>query len=148
MRSRGAIAATILALLVVAALVAAGALFEDINAYGVAAIVFAVAFGAAMLALMSLLLSLVGTVRELTHSLQQFTAETLPVLSGVSETVAGVNTELARVDGIVASVQHISGQAERVSDVVATAVANPLIKAIAFTTGTGAALRAVRRVRD
>ena len=51
----------------------------------------------------------------------------------------------ARVDAIVASVQHISGTAEDIADVVHAAVANPLIKAIAFATGTGAAMRAARR---
>jgi hypothetical protein len=71
----------------------------------------------------------------------------MPLLSGVSETIAGVNTEIARLDTVVASVQHISGTAEGIADVLHAAIANPLIKAIAFTTGTGVALRAARKVR-
>ncbi len=144
--SRGTVVAVVAALVVVVGFVIAGAYLE-VSAFGVAAIVAAVAFGAAMLGLMSLLLTLVGTVRELTSTVEQITNQTLPLLGGVSETVAGVNTELARVDGIVASVQHISGRAEGIAEVVHDAVANPLIKAIAFFTGTSVAMRAARRVR-
>jgi uncharacterized protein YoxC len=121
-------------------------IFTDASFSGIAGIIAAVAFGAAMLGLMSLLLTLVGTVRELTATVQRITEHTVPLLGGINETVAGVNTELARLDTVVASVQHISGQAESIADVVHAAVANPLIKAIAFVTGTRVAVKAARRV--
>ena len=116
MRSRGVLVAVVVVLVVAAAFVAAGLLF-DASLLGVAAIIVAVAVGAAALGLMALLLTLIGTVRELT-------------------------------DTVVASVQRISGTAENIADVVHSAVANPLIKAIAFTTGTGVALKAARKVTD
>ena len=148
MRSRGVLAAVVATLVVAAGFVAAAVLLRDASYAGIAAIIAAVAFGASMLGLMSLLLTLVGTVRELTQTVERITDQTVPLLGGINETVAGVNTELARVDTVVASVQRISGTAENIAEVVHTAVANPLIKAIAFTTGTGVALRAAKKVKD
>lgn len=146
MGGRGILAAVVAVLAVAAVFVGLGIAY-DASFYGVAAIIAAVAFAAAMLGLMALLLTLVGTVRELTHSVEQLTEQAVPLLGGIGETVGGVNTELARLDTIVANVQHISGAAEGIADVVHSAVANPLIKAIAFTTGTGAALRTARTAR-
>ena len=146
MRSRGVLASVVAVLVVAAGFVAVGILL-DASFFGVAAIIAAVAFGASMLGLMALLLTLVGTVRELTRTVQQVTEQTVPLLGGVNETVAGVNTELARLDTIVASVQHISATGENIAEVVHAAVANPIIKAAAFASGTGAALRTARKVK-
>ena len=148
MRSRGVVAAVVATLAVAAGFVLLAIFTQGANYLGVAAIIAAVAFGASMVGLMALLLTLVGTVRELTATVERITDQTVPLLGGINETVAGVNTELARLDTVVASVQRISGTAENVAEVVHTAVANPLIKAIAFTTGTGVAFRAAKKVRD
>ncbi len=147
MGTRGIVAIGIAVVLVAAGFVLAGAELE-VNAGGVAAILAAVAFGAGMLGLMALLLTLMGTVQELTSAVKQVTDQTIPLLSSVNETVAGVNTELARVDSIVASVQQISGTAENIAEVVHAAVANPLIKAVAFASGTSVALKAARKVKS
>lgn len=138
--------ATLVTVVVIIGFVLLGAFLQNATFGGIAAIVAAVAFGAAMLGLMALLLTLVGTVRELTSTVQQLTDQAVPLLGGINETVSGLNTELARVDAIVGSVQHISNQAAGVADVVHTAVANPLIKAIAFATGTRVAVRAAKKV--
>ncbi len=138
--------ASLAAIVVIIGFVILGILVEDASFAGIAAIVAAVSFGAAMLGLMSLLLTLVGTVRELTSTVNQLTNQAVPMLAGLNETVSGVNTELARVDAIVGSVQHISTQATSIADVVHAAVANPLIKAIAFVTGTRVAVKAAKKV--
>lgn len=143
MRSVGVVVAIVGVLVVAAVFVAVGGI-ADLDPFGIAAIVAAVAFGAGMLGLMAVLLTLVGTVRELTRSVEQVTEETVPLLGSVNETVAGVNTELARVDSIVANIQSISATADNLADVVHTAISNPLIKAVAFGAGTSAALRKVR----
>jgi hypothetical protein len=143
--SKTVIFATVGALVVIVGFVLLG-VFTDASFAGIAAIVAAVAFGAAMLGLMSLLLTLVGAVRELTNGIHELTDQAVPILAGLNETVSGLNTELARVDAIVGSVQHISEQAAGLADVVHAAVANPLIKAIAFVTGTRVAVRAAKKV--
>jgi uncharacterized protein YoxC len=131
--------------LVAAGFVAAG-IFLDASYAGIAVIVVAVAFGAAMVGVLVLLSKLAETVQEATRAVQQGTDETITLLSNVNETVTGVNTQLARVDTIVASVQQISYRAEGIAGVLQAAVANPLIKGIAFVTGTRAAAKAARKV--
>ncbi|MGH8906451.1 MAG: DUF948 domain-containing protein [Egibacteraceae bacterium] len=132
--------------MVIVGFVLLGVAFENASFGGIAAIIAAVAFGAAMLGLMSLLLSLVATVRELTSTVRRMTDQAIPMLTSLNETVSGLNTELARLDAIVGSVQHISSKAMGVADVVHTAVANPLIKAIAFFAGTRVAVKAAKKV--
>ena len=144
MKSRAVIVSVVVTLLVAAAFVVLGVL-ADASYFGIAAILAAVAFGASMVGLMAVLVTLVGTVQQLTRTVEEVTEQTVPLLGGVNETVAGVNTELARVDSIVANVQHISGRAESLSDVLHAAIANPLIKAIAFVSGTSVALKAARK---
>lgn len=144
----GVVAAAIAGVAIVAALFVIAGAIADLSPFGVAAIIAAVAFGAGMLGLMAVLLTLVGTVRELTRAVEQVTEETVPLLSSVNETVSGVNTELARVDTIVANIQSISNTADNLADVVHTAISNPLIKAVAFGAGTSATLRSVRRDRS
>lgn len=146
--SKTVVFAVIAVLVVATGFVLLGVTLDEANYYGIAAIIAAVAFGATMLGLMALLLTLVGTVQELTHTVEKITEQTVPLLGGVNETVAGINTELARLDTIVASVQHISGQAESIADVVHAAVANPLIKAMAFVSGTAVALKATRKATE
>ncbi len=70
--------------------------------------------------------------------------ETVPLLAEVKVTVAGVNKEMERVDGVMSSVGNIAKSAERVSAVVEHTVSSPLIKLVAF--GAGAS-RAVKRLR-
>src|SRR5918997_2759139 len=94
--SRTVVVATLGAIVVIVGFVLLG-IFADASFAGIAAIVAAVAFGAAMLGLMSLFLTLMGAVRELTFTIRQLTDQAVPILSGLTETVSGVNTELGRV---------------------------------------------------
>ncbi len=71
-------------------------------------------------------------------------SETVPLLSEVRKSVVGVNKELDRVDGIVASAANITKSVERVSGVVEKAVSSPLVKIIAFGAGASKALRRFR----
>lgn len=135
-----------LVVLVVAAVFAGLGVAFGSNFLGVAAIVAAVGFAAAMVGVLAVLANLVTTVQQLTTTVNRITDETVPLLGGLNETVSGVNTELARVDSIVASVQQITYRAEGVAGVLQSAVANPLIKGIAFVTGTRAAAKAARKV--
>ena len=84
-----------------------------------------------------LLDSVIGTVGRVTD-------ETVPILRCVTDTVAGVNVELARVDTIVAGVQSITSTTDRIVGVVHATLANPLIKAAAVAAGTATAARALR----
>jgi uncharacterized protein YoxC len=82
---------------------------------------------------------------ESVRTIKSVTEETVPILRGVNETVAGVNVELARVDTIVAGVQSITATTDQLVGVVHATVSNPLIKAAAFTAG---AARTARKMRE
>ncbi len=105
----------------------------------------AVFWGVLVIALCVLVAKAVGLLDEVVNSVRSVSDETLPILRGVNETVAGVNVELARVDTIVAGVQSITATTDQLVGVVHAAVSNPLIKVAAFAAG---AARAGRRMRD
>lgn len=110
------------------------------------AIVTAVVFWAALVVMACWALAkVVGLLSEATRDLRETTDRVLPTLEQVTETAAGVNVELARVDTIVAGVQSITASVDRLAAVLHVVVANPLVKAAAFATGSATAVRSLRR---
>ncbi|HEX9889096.1 MAG TPA: hypothetical protein VGA69_06435 [Nitriliruptorales bacterium] len=87
------------------------------------------------LALAVVVVRLVRTVEEVTLTIRGVREQTLPLLGGINETVAGVNVELARVDAIMAGVQNITATADSLVGVLHATVSNPMIKAAAFVVG-------------
>jgi methyl-accepting chemotaxis protein len=102
------------------------------------------AFAILMLALCVLVLRTVRAVDEVIGAVRTVSDETVPILRGVHETVAGVNVELARVDTIVAGVQSITATTDQLVGVVHATVANPIIKGAAVTAGVSRAVRTFR----
>lgn len=70
--------------------------------------------------------------------------QTVPLIGDVRGTVQGVNREIERVEAITGSVQRIIKNAETVSETLKMAVANPLVKAIAFLAGVERAAKKAR----
>ncbi len=106
------------------------------------AIVFAVVFWGALVVMASYaLLKTVGLLEEATRGLRETTDRLLPTLEQVTETAAGVNVELARIDTIVAGVQSITSTTDQLVGVLHATVSNPLIKVAAFAAGTARASR-------
>ncbi len=91
------------------------------------------------------LIKLVGLLEEATRSVREATDRILPTLEQLTDTAAGVNVELARVDTILAGVQSITTTGEKLVSLVHAAVANPLVKVAGFAAGAG---RAAKRFRD
>ena len=116
-----------------------------LNAKDYAVIVLAAAFAFAGLALALVMLKLfqvVGSLRELVDGV---TKETVPLIHDVDLTVKGVNSEIERVDSIMASTQHVVKNVETISETVKVTVTNPLVKALAFFAG---ARRASKKFKD
>lgn len=67
--------------------------------------------------------------------------ETVPLLSEVKTTVAGVNKELDRADGMVESAGHIIQSVERLTAVIEKTVSSPLVKLVAFSAGAAKAAK-------
>ena len=63
------------------------------------------------------------------------TKQTVPLLGEVNTTVAMVNTELGRVDGILVSAENITQTASHLVEVVSNTVSSPLVKLSAFAYG-------------
>jgi uncharacterized protein YoxC len=63
------------------------------------------------------------------------TSQTVPLLEQVNGTVSLVNQELARVDGILATAETVSGTVGNMVNVVSSTVTSPLVKLSAFAYG-------------
>ena len=63
------------------------------------------------------------------------TRQTVPLLSEVGTTVATVNQELVRVDGILATAEGITSTTGQLVNVVSGTITSPLVKLSAFAWG-------------
>ena len=113
----------------------------DVSARDWAVIVIAVFWAVAVVVVSVLVLNLFRVVTSLKGLVDGITTETIPLIHDVDQTVKGVNHEIERVDGIMASVQTVAKNAETISHTVKAAVTNPLVKALAFFAGAGRAAR-------
>lgn len=111
-------------------------------------IVAAAFWGLLVIALVFVLAATVRLINEAAQLVKGITGQTVPLLGGLTETVSGVNVELARVDTIIAGVQSITATADQLVGVLHATVSNPLIKAAAWTTGGLAAMRSARKLKD
>ena len=63
------------------------------------------------------------------------TKQTVPLLGEVNTTVALVNQELVRVDGILATAEGVTASVGNLVNVVSTTVTSPLVRLSAFVYG-------------
>lgn len=109
-----------------------------------AIIIAALFWGVLVLGLCFLILRAARILDDTSALVRGVTEQTVPLLGGLNETVAGVNVELARVDTIVAGVQSITATTDQLVGVVHATVSNPLIKAAAFAAGAAKASKAFK----
>jgi methyl-accepting chemotaxis protein len=93
-------------------------------------------WGLLVLALCLVLLNVFRLISHVGDLVEGITEETVPLIAGVGETVSGVNVQLARVDDVLAGVQHMTATADHLVTVVHAAISNPLIKVAALGVGT------------
>jgi ABC-type transporter Mla subunit MlaD len=97
-------------------------------------------------AVLAVVLAKVGAIlNEVQMSINDVRKETMPLLKEVRTTVVTLNVEMDRVDGIMASAESAASSVSNVAKLVTAATANPIIKAMAFLTGAGVSVRALRR---
>ena len=63
------------------------------------------------------------------------TAQTVPLLGEVNTTVAMVNQELVRVDGILATAESVTSSVGGMVNTVSSTISSPLVKLSAFAYG-------------
>ncbi len=100
-----------------------------------ALIIGAAFWGVLVIGLCIVLIGTLKLINEIVLTVRGVTNETVGLLGGLNETVAGVNVELARVDTIIAGVQSITATTDSLVGVVHATVSNPLIKGVAFIAG-------------
>ena len=90
------------------------------------------------------LLKLGRTLDETTLTIRQAREQTAPILAQANTTVAHVNSNLERVDGITDNAQNVSSNVAALTSVVAATLGSPLIKMAAFSYGVRSAVRKKR----
>jgi hypothetical protein len=113
-----------------------------------AALIVAIASIAAVFLIGIALWFLLGTLRALRDTVEMLRSETIPVVSDLRDTVRQASTDLERVDGLLDTAESITGTVDSASRLAYLAFSNPLIKALAFVSGTGRAARRFRRRKE
>lgn len=101
-------------------------------------------WGVLVVALVFVLSSVFRLINQIGELVRGVTDQTVPMLGGLNETIAGVNVELARIDTIVAGVQSITATTDQLVGVVHATVSNPIIKVAAYASG---AARGARKLK-
>ncbi len=112
-----------------------------------AALIAALAFVGLVAVLAIVLAKVGGILNEVQMALNDVRKETMPLLKEVRTTVTTLNVEMDRVDGIMASAESAAASVSNVAKLVTAATANPIIKGVAFLTGAGVSVRAMKRKR-
>jgi hypothetical protein len=118
-----------------------------VNAGDTAAVIVACASVAAFGVLLYAIRSLALTLRALRETIDDLRRETLPVVNELQSVARQANSELERVDTLLGTAESISSTVDSASKLAYLAFSNPLIKLLAFATGTSRAARRLRRSR-
>jgi len=114
------------------------------NANGVVVAVTVVAT-LVVVALLVVLVSLVRAARALRDAAEELYVESQALLAELGGTVAHASTELDRVDDLIGAAESITTTVGSASRLAYVALANPVIKVLAFGSGTA---RASERLRQ
>lgn len=117
------------------------------NATDYAAVVVSVAVGIAVVGLLFALAAAMRTMAVFRRSVEEITSNTVPILNDMHVAIKQANSDLLKVDDLLETAESISSTVDSASRLAYTAFANPVMKAIAASTGTARAFRLFRRRR-
>lgn len=109
-----------------------------------AAVIVAAASVGALVVMIWAVAAITRTLRSLRETVEELRRQALPAVTELQATVRQANDELARVDNILGTAESISSTVDSASRLAYLAFSNPVIKVLAFATGTG---RVARRLR-
>jgi hypothetical protein len=115
-----------------------------VSATDLAAVIVAGCSVVAVVLLAVALVSLVRTLRALREVASVLRTEAVPVLDDLRDTVEAANYEIMRLDGLVTTAASVTGTVDSASRLAYIAMANPVIKGVAFASGTAKAARRLR----
>ena len=110
-----------------------------------AAVVVAVCGVAGVVLLGFAVVSITRTLAEVKATAEALRRDALPVIDDAARAVATANAELVRVDELVDSASSVTGTVDALAHLFYLAFSNPLIKLMAFATGTAKAAKALRK---
>ncbi|HEY8523430.1 MAG TPA: hypothetical protein VIL48_00605 [Acidimicrobiales bacterium] len=114
------------------------------SATDLAAVIVAGASVVAVVLLAVALVALVRTLRAMRDVAHLLRTETVPVLDELRQTVDVANHEIERFDQLVTTAESVTGTVDSASRLAYLAMANPVIKGVAFASGTAKAARRLR----
>jgi hypothetical protein len=114
------------------------------SAADLAAVIVAACSVVAVVLLAVALVALVRTLRALRDVARLLRTETVPVLDDLRDTVEAANHEIVRLDRLVTTAESVTGTVDSASRLAYIAMANPVIKGVAFASGTAKAARRLR----
>ncbi|MGI8709421.1 MAG: hypothetical protein ACR2LA_00275 [Acidimicrobiales bacterium] len=116
----------------------------DLTASDLALVVVTGCSVVAVVAVLFTVTRLLTLLRRVTVVVDTLTAEALPLVEDLGASLADANEELERVDKLVGSAEAISATVDATSKLAYRALAAPVIKTVAVTSG---ASRAAKRLR-
>jgi hypothetical protein len=120
----------------------------EMTASELAAIIVAIASIIGVVVLVFAMVALTRTLATLRLSIEELRRETLPVLDELQRTVVQANNDLERLDNLLDSATSVTNTVDSASQLAYLVFSNPVIKAIAFASGTARASRVFRAKRD
>jgi len=116
-----------------------------VSAAELSAVIAAVALAIGVVGLLLAMGALIRTLTEVRHAVEDFRRKAVPLLTDVHTTVRQASAELGKVDTILDRAEGISGTVDSATRLASRAFTTPLVKAMAFTTGSARAFRALRK---
>jgi citrate lyase beta subunit len=110
-----------------------------------AAVIVAAVSVAAFVLLVWAIAQLSRTLAALRTTIEDLHRETMPVVTELQTVVRQTTAELERVDVVLDSAESISATVDSASRLLYLTFSNPVIKALAFASGTTRAARRFRR---
>ena len=117
----------------------------DVHASQVAAIVVAAAAVVVMVVLVVAVVVMSRTLASLRITVEDLRRTTVPLVDDLHTTVQRATVELERVDTLLGTAESISTTVDAASRLAYLTFSNPIIKALAFASGTSRAVRRLRR---
>jgi predicted PurR-regulated permease PerM len=125
--------------------VIAAQLMAKLSGEDVTAIVVSVVGGILLIGALLAIASLMRTLRSLRAAVEQLQRDTIPLVANLQTTVRRANEDLERVDRVLESVESISVTVDSASRLAYLTFSNPVVKGLAFASGTARAVRRMRR---
>jgi hypothetical protein len=120
----------------------------DLTGNDLAAVLVSIGVAVAVAALVWAVGSLLRAARRLGRAADQLDEQAALLVEELRATVARTDLEVDRLDAVLSSAESITGTVDAASKLAYRAVSNPVVKTMAFATGTSRAAKRLRGIED